>query len=224
MKIKDKLNLSHVAGFFIGVVVTVAFNWIVFKDPKRVTASGVAALTAMCTFLLALWSAFKVNKWLNSKFNDAAFKQTEKILGYIESSFTEIRPLLDMIAKLSDTKISTYENEKKLIAEIKQKTESIETFCNNAVMSTYMLKYWDANLTKEGNILLDDFITKVRELLKKSITITEAYDTETLGKELVEFNIIAHDFTYSLDRLISAKYKELFEHNVKATSPLKKVD
>ncbi len=74
MKFKNKFNLSHVAGFFVGVVVTVAFNWIVFKEPKRVTAPGVAALVAICTFTLALWSAFKVNKWVASKVNEKHLK------------------------------------------------------------------------------------------------------------------------------------------------------
>ncbi|EPD2608627.1 hypothetical protein ACR82Q_000268 [Yersinia enterocolitica] len=222
-KLKFDFRLSHILFFFFGVIVTVVLLWILYKDPTRITAPALAALTAMCTFLLALWSAFKVNKWLNSKVNDAAFKQTEKVLGYIESSYTEIRPLLSMVAKLSQTRVSIYENEQNLIAEIKQKIESIEMFCNNAVMSTYMLKYWDANLTKEGDKLLDDFVTKVRELLKKSITITETYDKKSFGNELLEFNVIVDDFTYSLNRLLSAKYKELFEHNVKPTSPSKKV-
>lgn len=222
-KLKFDFRLSHILFFFFGVMVTVVLLWVLYKDPTRITAPALAALTAMCTFLLALWSAFKVNKWLNSKVNDAAFKQTEKVLGYIESSYTEIRPLLSMVAKLSQTRVSIYENEQNLIAEIKQKTESIEMFCNNAVMSTYMLKYWDANLTKEGDKLLDDFVTKVRELLKKSITITETYDKKSFGNELLEFNVIVDDFTYSLNRLLSAKYKELFEHNVKPTLPSKKV-
>lgn len=222
-KLKFDFRLSHILFFFFGVIVTVVLLWVLYKDPTRITAPALAALTAMCTFLLALWSAFKVNKWLNSKVNDAAFKQTEKVLGYIESSYTEIRPLLSMVAKLSQTRVSIYENEQNLIAEIKQKIESIEMFCNNAVMSTYMLKYWDANLTKEGDKLLDDFVTKVRELLKKSITITETYDKKSFGNELLEFNVIVDDFTYSLNRLLSAKYKELFEHNVKPTLPSKKV-
>ncbi|EOV4167055.1 hypothetical protein ACONXC_001023 [Yersinia enterocolitica] len=221
-KLKFDFRLSHILFFFFGVMVTVVLLWVLYKDPTRITAPALAALTAMCTFLLALWSAFKVNKWLNSKVNDAAFKQTEKVLGYIESSYTEIRPLLSMVAKLSQTGVSIYENEQNLIAEIKQKIESIEMFCNNTVMSTYMLKYWDANLTKEGDKLLDDFVTKVRELLKKSITITETYDKKSFGKELLEFNVIIDDFTYSLNRLLSAKYKELFEHNVKSTLPAEK--
>ncbi|HGG8858678.1 TPA: hypothetical protein ACJJWP_004377, partial [Enterobacter roggenkampii] len=67
MKIKDRFNLSHVVGFFVGVVVTVIFNWVVFKDPKRITAPGVAALVAMSTFTLALWSASQVREWLSNK-------------------------------------------------------------------------------------------------------------------------------------------------------------
>lgn len=55
-------------------MVTVVLLWILYKDPTRITAPALAALTAMCTFLLALWSAFKVNKWLNSKVNDSAYK------------------------------------------------------------------------------------------------------------------------------------------------------
>ena len=50
MKIKDRFNLSHIFGFVVGIVTTIAINWIPFKDPKRVTAPGLAALVALCTF------------------------------------------------------------------------------------------------------------------------------------------------------------------------------
>ncbi|MFW5405457.1 hypothetical protein [Pectobacterium carotovorum] len=80
MKLREKLNLSNILGFVVGVVVTIVINWILFKDPKRVTAPGLAALVALGTFSLALWSAFKVDKWLNSKVNDTAFKKAEEFI------------------------------------------------------------------------------------------------------------------------------------------------
>ncbi|WP_129343886.1 hypothetical protein [Enterobacter roggenkampii] len=101
MKIKDRFNLSHVVGFFVGVVVTVIFNWVVFKDPKRITAPGVAALVAMSTFTLALWSASQVREWLSNKINETGYKQCELIieklrriivnLYYIRHFFTRLR-------------------------------------------------------------------------------------------------------------------------------------
>lgn len=80
MNKKNHLNISHIVGFFFGVVVTVLINWIIFKDPKKITAPGVASLMAICTFSLALYSAFQLKKWVNSKVNEKAFKRSEELL------------------------------------------------------------------------------------------------------------------------------------------------
>ncbi len=79
-KLKFYFRLSHILFFFFGVMVTVVLLWVLYKDPTRITAPALAALTAMSTFLLALWSAFKVNKWLDSKSKDAAFQKADEFM------------------------------------------------------------------------------------------------------------------------------------------------
>ncbi|HHH1497821.1 TPA: hypothetical protein ACPZSC_004261, partial [Yersinia enterocolitica] len=99
---KLKFYLSHVLFFFFGVMVTVVLLWVLYKDPTRITAPALAALTAMCTFLLALWSAFKVNKWLNSKVNEKAFKRTEEFLDemiHYNLSIAKIYYICDLLRK-----------------------------------------------------------------------------------------------------------------------------
>lgn len=83
MNKKNIFNLSHIIGFFIGVLVTIIINWLLFKDPKKITAPGVASLVAICTFSLALYSAYQVKKWLNSKINETAFKKSDEFLSIL---------------------------------------------------------------------------------------------------------------------------------------------
>lgn len=92
-KLKLDYRLSHVFFFFLGMFTTVVILWGLYKDPTRITAPALTALISMCTFLLALWSAFKVNKWLSNKVNDAAFKKAEEILELL----TEMKLTTDFI-------------------------------------------------------------------------------------------------------------------------------
>ncbi|HHL2500527.1 TPA: hypothetical protein ACQ301_002576 [Yersinia enterocolitica] len=154
-KSKFDFRLSHILFFFFGVMVTVVLLWVLYKDPTRITAPALAALTAMCTFLLALWSAFKVNKWLNSKVNDAAFKQTEKIIETIAEimiHISKIKPNQLIVKKISKIiKIS----EKEPIENICNELKTIDSLIDRLSIQINGLKYFNAELTKDGEAYLD---------------------------------------------------------------------
>ncbi|HDL7335442.1 TPA: hypothetical protein PXN07_000646, partial [Yersinia enterocolitica] len=142
-KSKFDFRLSHILFFFFGVMVTVVLLWVLYKDPTRITAPALAALTAMCTFLLALWSAFKVNKWLNSKVNDAAFKQTEKIIETIAEimiHISKIKPNQLIVKKISKIiKIS----EKEPIENICNELKTIDSLIDRLSIQINGLKYFN---------------------------------------------------------------------------------
>ncbi|WP_338629057.1 hypothetical protein [Yersinia intermedia] len=152
---KLKFYLSHILFFFFGVMVTVVLLWVLYKDPTRITAPALAALTAMCTFLLALWSAFKVNKWLNSKVNDAAFKQTEKIIETIAEimiHISKIKPNQLIVKNISNIITNS---EKEPIKNICNELKTIDSLIDRLSIQINGLKYFNAELTKDGEAYLD---------------------------------------------------------------------
>ncbi|MFF6012117.1 hypothetical protein [Rahnella sp. R3(2024)] len=86
MKFKNPLirfRISHIFCISMGIVITEGFNWLFFKDPKKITPAGFSALIALSAFILAIHSAYRVNKWLDSKVNEKGFKKCEHIIDTI---------------------------------------------------------------------------------------------------------------------------------------------
>ncbi|WET13531.1 hypothetical protein P2W49_12530 [Yersinia intermedia] len=190
-KLKFDFRLSHILFFFFGVMVTVVLLWVLYKDPTRITAPALAALTAMCTFLLALWSAFKVNKWLNSKVNDAAFKQTEKVLGYIENSNKVVDPIHRnfLNIKTMESQFGLFKFNESGTKELIILSKNVDTYCDDLSMSIMMLKYWNSELSKQGNKFIYDFINSLRLISKMILNLPDTNDAEEFKKILLEFKI-----------------------------------
>lgn len=145
MKLKDNFNLSHVIGFFVGVVVTVIFNWIVFKDPKRVTAPGVAALVAICTFSLALWSASQVKKWLNNKINETAYKQAEISMELLRAIIIDLFNVSSHLKRLMEANQHNGEYAR-ILDNLKPIHESCIENINKLIVVIELLPSWNINL------------------------------------------------------------------------------
>lgn len=231
MKLKDKFNLSLVAGFFVGVIVTVAFNWIVFKDPKRVTAPGVAALVAGCTFSLALYTAMKVKKWMDIKHNDLAYKHTERIRD-------ELISLSINLVKLSNTmffcnpnniEISDTNRKQAIVKRNRDSLSEINEISNiQAATINVMLEFnpmYSVTLTGEGFLKLDKLIKDIASLTKKNRsfllrTVEEQCDT-SLVDIFKKLNDSMLSVTNGMDEVVKLSFEELFDLS---TSLSKKAD
>ncbi|MGM7970356.1 hypothetical protein ACS77P_05825 [Yersinia enterocolitica] len=224
-KLKFDFRLSHILFFFFGVMVTVVLLWILYKDPTRITAPALAALTAMCTFLLALWSAFKVNKWLNSKVNDAAFKQTEKVLGYIENSNKVVDPIHRnfLNIKTMESQFGLFKFNENGTKELIILSKNVDTYCDDLSMSIMMLKYWNSELSKQGNKFIYDFINSLRLISKMILNLPDTNDAEEFKKNIIGIEDKFNESFSKLSMVLKFNYNELFIHNVKPTSPVKKV-
>ncbi|MHA3545997.1 hypothetical protein [Yersinia enterocolitica] len=222
---KLKFYLSHILFFFFGVMVTVVLLWVLYKDPTRITAPALAALTAMCTFLLALWSAFKVNKWLNSKVNDAAFKQTEKVLGYIENSNKVVDPIHRnfLNIKTMESQFGLFKFNENGTKELIILSKNVDTYCDDLSMSIMMLKYWNSELSKQGNKFIYDFINSLRLISKMILNLPDTNDAEEFKKNIIGIEDKFNESFSKLSMVLKFNYNELFIHNVKPTSPVKKV-
>ncbi|MFQ6258147.1 hypothetical protein ACLMPK_20755 [Yersinia enterocolitica] len=224
-KLKFDFRLSHILFFFFGVMVAVVLLWVLYKDPTRITAPALAALTAMCTFLLALWSAFKVNKWLNSKVNDAAFKQTEKVLGYIENSNKVVDPIHRnfLNIKTMESQFGLFKFNENGTQELIILSKNVDTYCDDLSMSIMMLKYWNSELSKQGNKFIYDFINSLRLISKMILNLPDTNDAEEFKKNIIGIEDKFNESFLKLSMVLKFNYNELFTHNVKFTSPVEKV-
>lgn len=209
MTLKYRLNLSHVMGFFAGVFFTVIFNWFVFKDPKRVTAPGVAALIAACTFTLALWSAFKVNRWVNAKVNEKGFRKCEEILDDISRGITKL-----LRVNLYATKIFHLNSQDSTLSEHDlMKAQSYnENYINEAdemdlllldvVALQHQLKTWGFIIDEKHNTLrLYELFVKYRENVSIAFDIINEADPNK-----------HHDYT-KIKNDISDIYQKMIAYN-----------
>ncbi|HHH1753419.1 TPA: hypothetical protein ACPY81_001315 [Yersinia enterocolitica] len=234
---KLKFYLSHILFFFFGVMVTVVLLWVLYKDPTRITAPALAALTAMCTFLLALWSAFKVNEWLNSKINDAAFKQTEKILESISKIHFSSRVILDDCNLISESDLihainsqmpSINVNAKKALNNKSKSIEKHTQICNEMNLQlqilTYELPMWNIKLKNEEmktnilNIIASavKFIDHCDELKSKT-NEKDLHHAISISKEIIKNYhpiLVEH-----INSIVTKQYGDIFET---ITSPSKK--
>ncbi|ELV2795181.1 hypothetical protein QNS20_001375, partial [Enterobacter ludwigii] len=80
----ERLSLSHIRWMIIGVLLTEFITWILYKNPKKITAPGLSAIVAVCALILAVYSAYQVKKWVNGKVNEKGFKKCEAIIDNIQ--------------------------------------------------------------------------------------------------------------------------------------------
>lgn len=213
-------------------MVTVVLLWILYKDPTRITAPALAALTAMCTFLLALWSAFKVNKWLNSKVNDSAYKQTEKIIESISKIHFSSRVILDdcdLIYAINSQMPSINVNAKKALNNKSKSIEKHTQICNEMNLQlqilTYELPMWNIKLKNEEmktnilNIIASavKFIDHCDELKSKT-NEKDLHHAISISKEIIKNYhpiLVEH-----INSIVTKQYGDIFET---ITSPVEKV-
>lgn len=223
-KLRDEFKLSHVLWFFTGILVTVAFNWIVYKDPKRITAPGVSTLVAMSTFMLALWSAFKVNKWLNSKVNDAAFNQSLKVLEQIEVLHEKIQPVMNSMNKIIHIEGLTKEDSAN-INDASMMINEIMVFGTSFFMKINTLRYWNIKFTDNAERLISELKKELMKLIRSSQSTIKFIEIEKFdNKKLLIEKITTSYFIISgkIEILTSLSYDEIFDKN-SFTSPSKKV-
>ncbi|CQI92521.1 Uncharacterised protein [Yersinia rohdei] len=237
-KLKFDFRLSHILFFFLGVMVTVVLLWVLYKDPTRITAPALTALTTMCTFLLALWSAFKVNKWLNSKVNDAAFKQTEKILESISKIHFSSRVILDDCNLISESDLisaihsrieSINERAKEALHDKSKSIGKHTQICNEMNLQlqilTYELPMWNIKLkNEEMKINILNIITSAVKFidhcdkLKRKTNEKDLHHAMSISREIINHYhpiLVEH-----INSIVTKQYEEIFEP---VTSPSKKV-
>ncbi|CNG02698.1 hypothetical protein ACULTK_003761 [Yersinia enterocolitica] len=229
---KLKFYLSHILFFFFGVMVTVVLLWVLYKDPTRITAPALAALTAMCTFLLALWSAFKVNKWLNSKVNEKAFKRTEEFLDemiHYNLSIAKIYYICDLLRK---AKFEEFNDDIHLNKELNEYINEYFNVSLSIKVYENTFKHWGINLICRNHFnaiekKMDSIAPRIRRIiiLSSNITNSKHKKEDFLIIQLRSKEVMSYidSSSFLLDSFTKLTYDQIFNHDKKPTPLSKKV-
>lgn len=145
-KIKETLNNlqpSHIAWLLTGVILAEGFNWLLYKDIKRVTAPGLSSLVAICALSLAIYSAFQVKKWMDNKVNEKGFKKCEEIIDQlgdmqVELTYANLK-LTSALEQNKIKKIPQQEYKKEVDKSYNETNKEIEKNIN-IILKTYSLQ------------------------------------------------------------------------------------
>lgn len=212
--------------FFLGGGVTIAINWWLFKDPKRVTAPGVSVFLASCTFALALYSASQVKKWLNSKVNEKAFKRTEEFLDEISNQALLSAKLQHLMYRIKNQKKFSNQIFSNINDELEPLLKDLSTSNTSQTLKTYTFAHWQVRLKgkqpyQKAKYHYDKFITEgyiLSGLLKgysanekHHINIDE-HTIESLQHQRKNISLRIDTYGYIIDGLMKMSYTDFFEH------------
>lgn len=220
-KARDDFKLAHIAWLFAGIILTLVFNWIVYKEPKRITAPGVSALVSISAFLLALWSAFKVNKWLNSKVNDAAFEKTQKLMHETEELTMNLIPVINHLTFVNRDKLKLIDEEsineiiKKHRDKLSEANELLNVQCARVDFLSKTLSQWNVELTEKGFKIHNDLTREIIFLTQciRGLLLTEA-EYESNKRHLKTINQSIMRASAIINELRDNNYTSLFNFNI----------
>ncbi|WP_164092430.1 hypothetical protein [Kluyvera georgiana] len=191
-----------------GIAATIIFNWLLFKDPKEVTADGVSAITSIGILIIGI---FGIHSWLQSKIRDNGFKQSEKIIQYIEESYIVIEPLYSNLTTLCDhwyhfgpLEISKAEKDK--MDDIRV---NVESYCNKLTMACNILQYWNLKLTEDGKRIFK-FIEILRRLAKTDIMIVKITAGAEIKQSVNQKNNDFNELFEILTSILRSNYQDIF--------------
>lgn len=97
--IKDCFSLVGLVSFFAGVYSLALVDLFYFSE--EITPTAFSAAFAGGALMLACYTAWKVNKWLNNKVNETAFKRSEELIQSISSFTVSLTNLIRVIRNIN---------------------------------------------------------------------------------------------------------------------------
>lgn len=196
-------------GLLVGVFSLIILNFFINNNLINFTAPGVAAFVSLCTFTLALWSAYKVNRWMNSKINEKAFKKCEEIIETIHKSITKLLRTNIYATRIfelnKNTFISTEDDIKKSLdinESYLKEADEMDVLLLEMITSQHQLQFWGFSIEEKYNtIKLYDLFLEYRAL------VTEAFEkiNEGIPEKHQEFKM--------LEKKILTKYQSMISYN-----------
>lgn len=207
-EILNKLQPSHIAWLLAGVLLAEGFNWLLYKDIKRVTAPGLSSLIAVCALALAIYSAFQVKKWMDNKVNETAFKKSE---GFIDNLIQMNNNIVYLTVYIQTLKMTDSNDAfEKVLDKISYHVESIliktsETYAFSSTFKVWGIDYINIKTFDEINNKLGHQLGYLY-----SLTISNKLTLETLNEKDIGLDKVEKEL-----RAINSKVNELLEEPYK---------
>lgn len=182
----ERLNLSHIRWMIIGVLLTELITWVLYKNPKKITAPGLSATVAVCALILALYSAYQVKKWVGGKVNEKGFKKCEAIIDKTQE--------IAMAVARIDSEIKGLHNMNLVILEATKYNEKVKKILKqrevitDAVLEIYThemhLKIWGFEISEKHSLhQLTDSIKPYKKAIDSTLGNSKKYYTVGSYKE-----------------------------------------
>lgn len=182
----ERINLSHIRWMIIGVLLTELITWLLYKNPKKITAPGLSATVAVCALILALYSAYQVKKWVSGKVNEKGFKKCEAIIDKTQE--------IAMAVARIDSEIQGLHNMNLVILEATKYNEKVEKILKqrevitDAVLVIYThemhLKIWGFEISEKHSLnQLTDSIKPYKKAIDSTLGNSKKYYTIGSYKE-----------------------------------------
>lgn len=213
----DRIILSHIAWMIAGVLLTEFITWLLYKNPKKITAPGLSAIVAVCALLLAVYSAYQIKKWINGKINEKGFKKCEAIMDKIQElamAAVRINSVIDhlYITKKIEVNENHYNN---VIEKLNKEKEKVRESMLEMHTHELHLKMWGFEISEKYSLsnfnkILVSYLKSINLTIKnsKQLLLTgqynEAIDDKTRYKEAVQ------ELSDFLETINDSSFHEIF--------------
>jgi len=213
----ERFTLSHIRWLIIGVLLTEFITWLLYKNPKKITAPGVSAMVAVCALILAVYSAYQVKKWVNGKVNDKGFKKCEAIIDSIQNVAMEVVRINNNITslyikgknlvdeKLYNEKVEKLRNERDKLRETMLEMHSHELH----------LQIWGFEISKdyelnELNEALRAYISAINVTIKNSKQLLLTGEYIEVDNDQSKYKESLKLISTFMDRFNGSNFNEIF--------------
>ncbi|EOV8971945.1 hypothetical protein ACN6UN_001845 [Cronobacter turicensis] len=216
-RLMERLSLSHIRWMIIGFFITEFITWLLFKNPKKITAPGLSAMVAVFALILAIYSAYQVKKWINGKVNDKGFKKCEAIIDNIQEIAMSVGRIHEQIGKLFILEIVILDDVKfnliieKLESEINKLRETqLEMFAHAMHLSIWGFDISEEYQLKKFSDALKPLINVVNSTVGHSKRFRENGDFSGVKEDTLEYNSALDLVKNYIDKVNDSTFNEIF--------------
>ncbi|MCR4457060.1 hypothetical protein [Pseudescherichia sp. L3] len=227
MNFRDKLNLSHIIGFITGVVITLSILALTYKFPKWITAPGITALFAIGTFSLALYTAFQLKKWINSKVNEKAFKRSEELLDEFSKYILAAANIQNFMLRMKAQEEYTEHSFSLMFEELKELQKKLIDSSHSQILIIHSFSHWGIKfIGKKYYLKQRTHFVYVNSYCNALLSILDQHKSDqskAIDPEIIKYaQLLRKQISsridsggYILDGIMKMKYQKLFLYETK---------